>query len=49
MTGEEVKINTHVPHALTNTAQQPVELIGLFGPQVERMHVLARPRGSGED
>ena len=48
--GEVVEFDTHVPHALTNPGPQPVELIGLFGPQGERMHVRARPRsGARED
>jgi transcriptional regulator with XRE-family HTH domain len=44
--GEVVEFDTHVPHALTNPGPQPVELIGLFGPQGERMHVRARPRSA---
>jgi transcriptional regulator with XRE-family HTH domain len=47
--GEVVEFDTHVPHALTNPGPQPVELLGLFGPQGERMHVRARPRGSAQD
>ncbi|WP_369140997.1 helix-turn-helix domain-containing protein [Modestobacter versicolor] len=45
--GEVVEFDTHLPHALTNPGPAPVELLGLFGPQGERMHVRARPR-SGE-
>ena len=47
--GEVVEFDTHVPHALTNPGPAPVELLGLFGPQGERMHVRARPRGSGQE
>ncbi|WP_299959003.1 helix-turn-helix domain-containing protein [uncultured Modestobacter sp.] len=46
--GEVVEFDTHVPHALTNPGPAPVELLALFGPQGERMHVRARPRSSGQ-
>jgi len=41
--GEVVEFDTHVPHAMANRGPQPVELLALFGPQGERMHVRARP------
>jgi len=47
--GEVVEFDTHVPHAMTNPGPQPVELLGLFGPQGERMHVRARPRVRGQE
>jgi len=42
--GEVVEFDTHVPHWFGNTTDQPVEVLMLFGPQGERMHVRARPR-----
>jgi len=44
--GEVVEFDTHVPHWFGNTTDQPVEVLTLFGPQGERMHVRASPRGS---
>nr|WP_246405555.1 XRE family transcriptional regulator [Modestobacter versicolor] len=49
MPGEVVEFDTHVPHALTNPGPAPVELLALFGPQGERMHVRARPRSAADD
>ncbi len=43
--GEVVEFDTHVPHWFGNTGTTPVEVLILFGPQGERMHVRARPRG----
>ncbi|WP_432483435.1 helix-turn-helix domain-containing protein [Kineococcus esterisolvens] len=43
--GEAAEFDTHVPHATSNPGSSPVELLVLFGPQGERMHVRARPRG----
>jgi quercetin dioxygenase-like cupin family protein/DNA-binding XRE family transcriptional regulator len=42
-TGEVAEFDTHVPHALTNPGDHPAEVLNLFGPQGERMHVRARP------
>lgn len=42
--GEVVEFDTHVPHWFGNTGKVPVEVLMLFGPQGERMHVRARPR-----
>ena len=42
--GEVVEFDTHVPHWFGNTGKVPVEVLILFGPQGERMHVRARPR-----
>ena len=49
--GEVVEFDTHVPHAFWNPSAQPTEVLSLFGPQGERLHVRARPTGStaGED
>lgn len=47
--GEVVEFDTHVPHLLTNPGPAPVELLALFGPQGERMHVRARPAARAAD
>ena len=44
--GEVVEFDTHVPHAFA-TGDQPAEVLCLFGPQGERVHVRARPAGKG--
>jgi transcriptional regulator with XRE-family HTH domain len=44
--GEVAEFDTHVPHWFGNATEEPVEVLILFGPQGERMHVRARPRGS---
>jgi transcriptional regulator with XRE-family HTH domain len=41
--GEVVEFDTRVPHAVTNPFAEPAEVLTLFGPQGERMHVRARP------
>lgn len=43
--GEVAEFDTHVPHAFGNAGPgpEPVEILSLFGPQGERMHVRARP------
>jgi transcriptional regulator with XRE-family HTH domain len=41
--GEAAEFDTRVPHWVGNAGRQPVELLNLFGPQGERMHVRARP------
>jgi transcriptional regulator with XRE-family HTH domain len=43
--GEAAEFDTRVPHALTSAGPGPVELLTLFGPDGERMHVRARPSG----
>lgn len=43
--GEVVEFDTRLPHALTNPGRRPAELLILFGPQGERLHVRARPTG----
>jgi transcriptional regulator with XRE-family HTH domain len=45
--GEVVEFDTRVPHALTNPFPEPAEVLTLFGPQGERMHVRARPKSGG--
>ncbi|WP_119726969.1 helix-turn-helix domain-containing protein [Thermomonospora amylolytica] len=41
--GEAAEFDTHVPHAFTNPGPHPVEVLSIFGPQGERMHVRAQP------
>ena len=42
--GEAAEFDTHVPHAFA-TGAEPAEVLCLFGPQGERMHVRAAPAG----
>ncbi|MGY1623092.1 helix-turn-helix domain-containing protein [Geodermatophilus sp. SYSU D00965] len=42
--GEVAEFDTHVPHWFGAAGNEPVEVLLLFGPQGERMHVRARPR-----
>ncbi|HEY0690012.1 MAG: hypothetical protein QOI36_6029 [Pseudonocardiales bacterium] len=42
--GEVAEFDTHTPHWFGSADQHPVELLVLFGPQGERLHVRARPR-----
>ena len=42
--GEAAEFDTRVPHWFGATGAEPAELLILFGPQGERMHVRARPR-----
>jgi len=41
--GEVAEFDTHVPHSFTNPGPEPAEVLTLFGPQGERLHVRARP------
>lgn len=41
--GEVAEFDTHLPHWFGNPGPEPVEVLALFGPQGERMHVRARP------
>jgi len=41
--GEVAEFDTRVPHRITNPGPEPAELLNLFGPQGERLHVRARP------
>nr|WP_233512550.1 helix-turn-helix transcriptional regulator [Micromonospora deserti] len=45
--GEVAEFDTHVPHWFGNPGDEPVELLILFGPQGERLHVRARPAHPG--
>ncbi|WP_314176557.1 helix-turn-helix domain-containing protein [Streptomyces winkii] len=37
--GEVVEFDTHTPHVIANRGGHPTEMLALFGPQGERMHV----------
>ncbi len=41
--GEVAEFDTHTPHWFGSTGPRPVELLVLFGPQGERLHIRARP------
>ncbi|MGW5156696.1 helix-turn-helix domain-containing protein [Nonomuraea wenchangensis] len=41
--GEAAEFDTRTPHAFQNVGDEPAEVLALFGPQGERMHVRARP------
>jgi transcriptional regulator with XRE-family HTH domain len=41
--GEVVEFDTHVPHWFGNPGPGPAEILSLFGPQGERLHVRTRP------
>jgi transcriptional regulator with XRE-family HTH domain len=40
--GEAAEFDTRVPHWFGNATDRPAEILALFGPQGERMHVRAR-------
>jgi transcriptional regulator with XRE-family HTH domain len=42
--GEAAEFDTRLPHWFGSTGSAPVEVLSLFGPQGERMHVRAQPR-----
>ncbi len=37
--GEVVEFDTRTPHSVSNPGPHPAEVLALFGPQGERMHV----------
>ncbi|GAA3448081.1 hypothetical protein Pve01_82790 [Planomonospora venezuelensis] len=43
MSGEVAEFDTRIPHWFGNPGSEPVEVLSLFGPQGERLHVRARP------
>jgi len=45
--GEVAEFDTRTPHWFGNPTDQPTEVLSLFGPQGERMHVRARPAQKG--
>ncbi|MBW6440289.1 XRE family transcriptional regulator [Actinoplanes hulinensis] len=48
--GEAAEFDTRLPHAILNPGPEPAEVLNIFGPQGERVHVRARStRGSGDD
>ncbi|NUW31909.1 helix-turn-helix transcriptional regulator [Nonomuraea sp. SMC257] len=44
--GEAAEFDTHLPHLVSNPGPEPAEVLNLFGPQGERLHVRARPERS---
>jgi transcriptional regulator with XRE-family HTH domain len=44
--GEVAEFDTRTPHAISNPGPGPAEVLALYGPQGERIHVRARPAGS---
>jgi transcriptional regulator with XRE-family HTH domain len=44
--GEVAEFDTRVPHWFGSAGPEPAELLILFGPQGERMHVRARPKAT---
>ncbi len=46
--GEAAEFDTRVPHWFHRAGTQAVELISLFGPQGERIHVRARLRSASD-
>jgi transcriptional regulator with XRE-family HTH domain len=47
--GEVAEFDTRTPHAVTNPGPEPAEVLTLYGPQGERIHVRARPAGRQDD
>ena len=46
--GEVAEFDTRTPHWIGNPGEEPTEVLALFGPQGERMHVRIRPRSATE-
>lgn len=46
--GEAAEFDTRLPHWFGPAGESPVEVLNLFGPQGERMHVRAKPRSRAE-
>jgi transcriptional regulator with XRE-family HTH domain len=44
--GEAAEFDTRLPHWFGSAAEAPVEILSLFGPQGERLHVRAKPRSA---
>jgi mannose-6-phosphate isomerase-like protein (cupin superfamily) len=40
--GEAAEFDTRIPHHVANAGAQPAELLNIFGPQGERVHLRAR-------
>jgi transcriptional regulator with XRE-family HTH domain len=45
--GEVAEFDCRVPHWFGSAGPEPAEVLTLFGPQGERMHVRARPKAAG--
>jgi transcriptional regulator with XRE-family HTH domain len=45
--GQAAEFDTRIPHAVTNAGAEPAELLNIFGPQGERVHLRARGTTSG--
>jgi transcriptional regulator with XRE-family HTH domain len=45
--GEVAEFDTRVPHWFGSAGPEAAEVLALFGPQGERMHVRARPKAAG--
>lgn len=46
--GEVAEFDTRTPHAMMNPGPEPAEILALFGPQGERMHVRVKPRSAAD-
>ncbi|WP_335941405.1 helix-turn-helix domain-containing protein [Streptomyces sp. PTD5-9] len=46
--GEAAEFDTRLPHWFGPAGDSPVEVLSLFGPQGERVHVRAKPRSRAE-
>ncbi|MFB6989435.1 helix-turn-helix domain-containing protein [Streptomyces sp. NPDC056178] len=46
--GEAAEFDTRLPHWFGPAGESPVEVLNLFGPQGERMHVRAKPHSRAE-
>jgi transcriptional regulator with XRE-family HTH domain len=46
--GEAAEFDTRVPHWFGSANAEPVEVLSMFGPQGEKIHLRARPRRQGE-
>ncbi|WP_229072840.1 helix-turn-helix domain-containing protein [Actinoplanes sp. DH11] len=46
--GEVAEFDTRLPHLVLNGGTEPAEMISIFGPQGERVHVRARTTGRSE-
>jgi quercetin dioxygenase-like cupin family protein len=46
--GETAEFDTRIPHAVVNDGRGPAELLNIFGPQGERVHLRARGTASKE-
>ncbi|MER8225341.1 XRE family transcriptional regulator [Streptomyces sp. NPDC094143] len=47
--GEAADFDTRLPHWFGSTGDRPAEILSLFGPQGERLHVRAKPRRKHAD